>query len=260
MQSGDCRRVTANVLEIEREGQHAPEERPGIEQRCGGRRGKGAVRKQPQGQDGAGAPSLEEDKRAQARHGGHDRKDDDRRAPPAQRPLDERPGQERQRAGCCQLSRQVEASARRSLGRSHEAERHRYRDEPDRHVEQEDAAPTERRDEQSAEQRPRCAGDRGERAPNADGSRSLSLIGVRLSEDGQRRRHEERGTHTLQDSGKHQRAEVRRRATQGGREGEGRESGQEHAPRAKAIPETASDQQQARKRERVAVDDPGEPA
>jgi len=122
-------------------------------------------------------------------------------------------------------------------------------------VDEEDGAPANRVDEPPAERRSERCGEGTSRRPCADGG-SARLLGVRGADDRQARRHQERGSNALGETGGNQPPCRRRHAARQRRRRESNQAMHEDAPPPEPITSGSPEEDKARQREHVCVDDP----
>ena len=123
-------------------------------------------------------------------------------------------------------------------------------------VDEQNPAPIERVGEHAAEQHTGGAARSAHRTPDADGAVAGRALGEGGGEDRQRRGGDHRAAETLdRPSGDQHALAARQPAGQRG-EREQHQTGDEHSPAPEQIGGAAAQQQEARERDRVGVDDP----
>jgi hypothetical protein len=151
----------------------------------------------------------------------------------------------------------VEARAVRCLAAiAYDGIRHQRRRDRDRRIDQQDPAPGELLRDDPPEQDARGAAEAVHRRPRADRAVKLRARWKRRRDDGQRGRRHQRAGKTLPGSGADQQAAVRGDAACQRGDREEAERRDEHAPLAEMIGRASTEQQEARERDRVRVDDP----
>jgi hypothetical protein len=128
--------------------------------------------------------------------------------------------------------------------------------DPQRDIDEEDAAPAELVDQHAAHQRACRAGDRHDRRPGRQHAVAHLLVVVGVGEQAQGTGHEQGRAQALQHAGQDEDVRVRRQPAKQGREGEDAQARQIDGLGAVAVGQRAGHQQQGRERQRIAVDDP----
>jgi hypothetical protein len=167
---------------------------------------------------------------------------------------DDEPDRRGQRAGDVELARRARVAPRGV----HDAQRREPAEQPDRHVDDEDPAPAERLGEQPAEQCAGRAADRSHRPPKPERAVALVALGEAGREDRERRRRHDGAAEPLRGARADERQLVLRQPAGERRQREQREAAREHLAPPEQVGCAAAEQQEARERERVRVDDPGE--
>jgi len=143
---------------------------------------------------------------------------------------------------------------------AHQAHGRHQRDEHDRHVDEEDRPPVEGIDQHAAQQRPCRQSEAAYPRPHADRPRLGGPIRVRVADDGERPREQQRRADALDDARSDEHA-VARRDPAGQRPGaEHHEAGQHHALVAAQVADRPAGEHERRQRQRIAVDHPLQPA
>ncbi|MNT14195.1 hypothetical protein D3C72_1491890 [compost metagenome] len=128
--------------------------------------------------------------------------------------------------------------------------------QPQRDIDEKDAAPAELVDQDAPQQGAGRARDRHDRRPCGQHAVAHLFVVIGVGEQAERAGHEQRGAHALQHAGGDQGIRVRSQAAQQGRHREHAQAGQIEGFAAIAVGQRAGHQQQGGEGERVAVHDP----
>ena len=126
----------------------------------------------------------------------------------------------------------------------------------DRDVHDEHRTPPEVVEQEAADDRTQGDADAGGRGPDADGHRAFTGVGEDAGQQGQGRRHDERGTGAHDRPRDHELTDATGERRGGRRDPEDGEPEQQGAPPSEAVAERAREEQQTGEHERVRVDHP----
>jgi hypothetical protein len=173
--------------------------------------------------------------------------------------LDHRDGQRHQRDHRGQLPGHVDAAAGREARLARVPVGEHDPDQPDRRVDEEHRPPAQPGGEQPADQRPGGQRRRRTGRPQADRPGPPGRVRVGVGQQAERARHQHGRPAALHRPGRDQRRQRRRQPAAGRGEGEHREPGEEHPPRADPVTESPGAEDQRGQRRRVRVHHPLEP-
>jgi hypothetical protein len=217
-------------------------------------------RNSPSGSIGLDRRGFHEHERARRQPGQPEPEQHRRGAEPVPPAVDHRDRQRDERDHRRQLPGQIHPARPRParLGRVPVGEQDAG--QPDRRVDEEHRPPAQRGREQAADQRPDREGRRRAGRPQPDRAGPTGRVRVHVGEQAERARHQHGRPAALHRPSRDQRRRRRRQPAGGRGEGEHREPGGEHPPRADPVAERTGAEDQRRERDRVRVHHPLQPS